>query len=298
MLLKDKIEKLPSTFTIGFLLGFPLTVLSIGLIAFSVSGNENNVPEKPMTDPVFDRPSYTANLQAPDDVVFDENTHYTTADSDVTVITPESESSQKENYQADRFTGVYAGENEEPISVPEEHSDYDENENSQNIDIIERVGNDISDEIWNNDDTTTYNSFTQADDVAGVDGCLGSISISSIDLTAKVYQSAFDEMEAMSNGIAHFNSTSSWDGNVGLCGHNWTPSGNGAYFKNLNKVKRGDRITYSTSLGTRTYQVTTVTTIDENDWSYLARTDDNRITLITCTFNDNSKRLCVQGVAV
>lgn len=288
-------NKLPSTFTIGFLLGFPLTVLSIGLIAFSVSNSGSDVPEIPMSDPVYDRPSYTANLQAPSDVTFDEGTQYATSD-DITVITPESTSNKGGNYQADEFEGVYIDESETPSSVPDGNTE--SNDVSLDYGIVERTGNDISDKIWTDDNVTTYNSFTQTDVVAGVDGCLGSISIPSIDLTAKIYQSDFDEMEAMSNGIAHFNSTSSWDGNVGLCGHNWTSSGNGAYFKNLNKVKRGDTITYTTSLGTRTYQVTTITTIDETDWSYLARTDDNRITLITCTFNNNSKRLCVQGVAI
>lgn len=42
----------------------------------------------------------------------------------------------------------------------------------------------------------------------------------------------------------------------------------------------------------------TVTTIKNNDWTYLESTADNRITLITCVAGDSSRRWVVQGVEI
>ena len=63
-------------------------------------------------------------------------------------------------------------------------------------------------------------------------------------------------------------------------------------------LKKGDKIKYTTKFGTRTYQVKTVTKINETDYSYLERTSDNRMTLITCVENVPRKRWCVQAVEV
>lgn len=49
-------------------------------------------------------------------------------------------------------------------------------------------------------------------------------------------------------------------------------------------------------LGTRYYTVGTIEIIDDDDWSYLGRTEDNRITLITCVAGQDDKRLVVQAV--
>ncbi len=50
--------------------------------------------------------------------------------------------------------------------------------------------------------------------------------------------------------------------------------------------------------GTRTYQVTSVKTIANNDWSYLQSTADNRITITTCLENHPESRVMVQAVEV
>ncbi|MFQ8761443.1 MAG: sortase [Intestinimonas sp.] len=60
----------------------------------------------------------------------------------------------------------------------------------------------------------------------------------------------------------------------------------------------GDTIRYQTSLGTRTYAVSSVKIIDWTDWSYLNSTSDNRITIITCLANQPTKRVCVQGIEI
>lgn len=101
------------------------------------------------------------------------------------------------------------------------------------------------------------------------------------------------ELSTLSSAIGHFTSTSLYAGNVGLASHNG--GGNGEYFKNLNKVKKGSEIYYQTNYGTRRYIVKVIKIIDETDWSYLENTNDNRLTLITCVKGQSSKRLCVQA---
>ena len=101
------------------------------------------------------------------------------------------------------------------------------------------------------------------------------------------------ELSTLSSAIGHFTSTSLYAGNVGLASHNG--GGNGEYFKNLNKVKKGSEIYYQTNYGTRRYIVKVIKIIDETDWSYLENTEDNRLTLITCVKGQSTKRLCVQA---
>lgn len=102
------------------------------------------------------------------------------------------------------------------------------------------------------------------------------------------------ELSILSSAIGHFTNTSLYAGNVGLASHNG--GGNGDFFRNLNKVKIGTEIYYKTNYGTRRYVVKDIKIIDEQDWSLLESTEDNRITLVTCVKGQKSKRLCVQAV--
>ena len=101
-------------------------------------------------------------------------------------------------------------------------------------------------------------------------------------------------MSILSSAIGHFTSTSLYAGNVGLASHNGGE--NGDFFRNLNKVKVGTEIYYTTNFGTRRYIVKDIQVIDETDWSLLEGTEDNRLTLITCVKGQNNKRLCVQAI--
>ena len=125
------------------------------------------------------------------------------------------------------------------------------------------------------------------------DGSIGTLKIPSVNLSVKVYET--ESLESLAKGAGHFKSTSCWDGNIGIAGHN---RGVTNHFGKIHTLKKGDKIKYTTKLGTRTYQVKTVTKINETDYSYLERTLDNRITLITCVENVPSKRWCVQAVEV
>lgn len=153
------------------------------------------------------------------------------------------------------------------------------------------------DELWLEDNTVTYNAFTLPEKAAFSDdsGSIGILSIPDIQLTVKVYEAA-DEMEAMELGAAHFKSTSAWDGNVGISAHNVNFNGTDGYFKDLHKLKVGAVLTYETALGIRIYTVTKVKTIPDNDWSYLSRSTENRVTLITCISGKPDKRLMVQAI--
>lgn len=101
------------------------------------------------------------------------------------------------------------------------------------------------------------------------------------------------DLSTLSTAIGHFTSTSLYAGNVGLASHNG--GGNGDYFKNLNKVKKGSEIYYQTNYGTRRYIVKVIKVIEETDWSMLENTNDNRLTLITCVKGQSTKRLCIQA---
>mgnify|MGYP005760923493 FL=1 len=125
------------------------------------------------------------------------------------------------------------------------------------------------------------------------DGSIGTLRIPEIDLKVTAYDG--DTYEAMKKGVGHIASTSAWDGNIGLVGHN---RGSNDYFRKLKNLELGDEITYKTKLGTREYEVTFIGRISETDWSRLQYTDDNRITLITCVEDVPDKRLCVQAVEV
>ena len=143
------------------------------------------------------------------------------------------------------------------------------------------------------DQVENTGNYTLPEKAAMKDGSIGILTIESIGVSAPVYETD-DEMEAMKKGIAHYKTTSAWNGNIGLCSHNGTTSY--CWFRDLYKLKKGGVVTYRTALGTRTYEVTEIKEIDETDWSMLGRTEDNRITMTTCIDGKPSKRLVVQAV--
>lgn len=130
-------------------------------------------------------------------------------------------------------------------------------------------------------------------DIIHYDDEIGTLTIPDILLeNAPIRESI--ELTTLSETIGHFPSTSIYEGNVGLASHN--SGSNGDFFKNLKNIKIGSEIYYQTKYGTKRYVVATKEIIDEEDWSYLSSTEDNRITLITCVAGQKDKRLCVQAV--
>lgn len=136
-------------------------------------------------------------------------------------------------------------------------------------------------------------AFTSVSGMRRSDGSIGTIKIPSLKINMKVWEG--ETSESMSKGVAHYSSTSGWDGNIGLCSHN---RGSAYSIGAIKDLKRGDTITYSTVYGTRTYSVSYVGTISNTDWSYLEATADNRITITTCLANQPSMRVVVQATEI
>ena len=134
-------------------------------------------------------------------------------------------------------------------------------------------------------------AYTSVEGMARSDGSIGTLSIPKLGINVTVWEG--ETNDSMAKGLGHFISTSGWDGNIGMCGHN---RGVQHAINSIKDLSAGDLITYTTVYGTRTYQVTMVKVISYTDWSYLQPTADNRITLTTCVMNQPTQRICVQAV--
>lgn len=154
-------------------------------------------------------------------------------------------------------------------------------------------------QVWGEVASLSAEDYTLPEDAALPDGSVGILTIPKLKLSAPVYETEEGgEMESMTKGVAHFATTSAWSGNIGLCSHNVAPAGAVAYFRDIHQLKKGDSISYKTALGEREYEVTEAKEIAEDDWSYLSRTEDNRLTLITCITGKANMRLMVQALEV
>ena len=136
-------------------------------------------------------------------------------------------------------------------------------------------------------------AYTSVEGMAYKDGHIGTIKIPSLKIDMKLWEG--ETNASMKKGLGHYSSTSAWDGNVGVCGHN---RGTKYAIGSIKNLEKGDTITYTTIYGTRTYAVTLVKTISNTDWSYLQAASDNRLTLTTCLANHPESRVVVQAVEV
>ncbi len=123
-------------------------------------------------------------------------------------------------------------------------------------------------------------------------GYLGTLSIPAIGLTVKVYQGT--DSATLAKGAGHFTETSAWNGNVAVAGHN---RGVNNHFGKIHTLNVGDKITYETKLGTRSYEVFAVSKIAVDDSTVLRDSADNILTLITCVMDQPQYRWCVQARA-
>lgn len=122
-------------------------------------------------------------------------------------------------------------------------------------------------------------------------GSIGKIEIPTLGLSVRIYQGT--DSKTLAKGIGHFEDTSIWEGNVCLAAHN---RGANSYFGQIHTLNIGDKITLTTKLGTRTYQVTDVSKVSETDRSGLADSAENMLTLYTCVRNQRDQRWCVTAV--
>lgn len=122
---------------------------------------------------------------------------------------------------------------------------------------------------------------------------IGVLKIDKIGLYQPVMEG--HSLEVLKTHLGHVDGSAYWRGNIGILGHN---NGNAGFFKRLTELKLDDVIEYITEDGTRTYKVSEIIEIEDTDWSKFARTEDNRITLVTCVKNVPTKRYCVQAVEI
>ena len=122
------------------------------------------------------------------------------------------------------------------------------------------------------------------------DGTIGTLTVERLNKTVKIYEG--ESLDNLKKGAGHFSSTSAWDGNVALAGHN---RGASAYFSFVKDLKEGDILVYTTKYGVRTYQVFSKTQVNELDASSLSWSSENILTLITCVADVPEMRFCVQA---
>ena len=122
------------------------------------------------------------------------------------------------------------------------------------------------------------------------DGSIGTLYVERTGKTIKVYEG--EDLSNLKIGAGHFSSTSAWDGNVALAGHN---RGGSAYFSFVKDLQNGDKLTYTTKYGTRTYEVYSKTQINEYDNLPLSWSAENMLTLITCVADVPELRFCAQA---
>ena len=164
--------------------------------------------------------------------------------------------------------------------------------------IINGTGGNIIFPTYSADDTyntgnsmVSYVGYTEVtDDLYYSSGHLGTLKIPELDLSVKIYQGTGSS--TLAKGVGHFTETSIWDGNVALAAHN---RGANSYFGEIHTLELGDRITLTTKMGTRTYEVYSVSKVSETDTSALASSTDNLLTLYTCVRNQSQYRWCVQA---
>ncbi len=120
------------------------------------------------------------------------------------------------------------------------------------------------------------------------------IIIPSIGVNAPIAEGT--STDVMNRFVGHFENTDVWNGNVALAAHNRGYPVN--FFSNIKYLNAGEIIEYYYQGNLRKYTIQTVTVIKDTDWSYLAKTSDNKITLITCVEDQPEYRRCIQAVEI
>lgn len=143
----------------------------------------------------------------------------------------------------------------------------------------------IQDRLDNEDIKSTDDLMQQIDG----EYVIGVIKIDKIGFSGLVYKGT--SLDTLSKGVGHFDSSPYLNGNVCLAAHNTSK-----YWAKLHTLKKGDKIIYTSFLGTKEYSVTDMLQISETDWTKLSNTTENMLTLLTCVKGKPTQRLCVQAL--
>jgi len=128
------------------------------------------------------------------------------------------------------------------------------------------------------------------------DGSVGVLSIPSLGINNLSVVEDGENLDNIKVLPGHFINTALFDGNVCICGHNFTDKS--PWFGKLSNIQEGASITWKTKFGIRQYKVTTKQNIAADDWSFLMDTAENRMTIITCLAGQaQTHRILVQAVS-
>lgn len=155
---------------------------------------------------------------------------------------------------------------------------------------IDNIIEDYSDETIQ--DRLDNEAIKSTDDLMQqIDGeyVIGVIKIDKIGFSGLVYKGT--SLDTLSKGVGHFDSSPYLNGNVCLAAHNTSK-----YWAKLHTLKKGDKIIYTSFLGTKEYSVTDMLQISETDWTKLSNTTENMLTLLTCVKGKPTQRLCVRAL--
>ena len=198
----------------------------------------------------------------------------------------------------------YIGENENLNNVVQNENSI---ENTTQNTVKNTSNNTVQNKLTNKATNTTQNQVTntiknQVNNTTKPTNTVNKISnlnewrlvIPKISLNAPIAEGTTSKV--MDEYIGHFENTATLEGNIGLAAHNRGYPVN--YFKNIKNLEKGDVIEYFCGNTKKEYKVETVTIISDTDWTYLAQTKENKITLITCVENEPNYRRCIQAVEI
>lgn len=118
-----------------------------------------------------------------------------------------------------------------------------------------------------------------------------SLEIPKINLVAEIKEGT-DE-KTLNQYIGHFEETSTLDGNIGLAAHNRGYNVN--YFARIKELTKKDKIFYTYKGKIVEFEVIDYGIISETDWSKLEKTEESKLTLITCVEDRPEYRRFVQA---
>ena len=169
--------------------------------------------------------------------------------------------------------------------------------NNNPINEVYGIISNIESEIKNNNQKESIQTINQEEkkdnneEASTLDFGNWYIEIPIISLKAPIAEGT--SLDILSKKIGHFEETAIEFGNIGLAAHN--RGYEFSFFKDLYKLKNGDEIIYTHEDFKKTYIVEKNIIIKNFDWSNLEKTEDNKLTLITCVENEPDYRRCVQA---
>ena len=117
------------------------------------------------------------------------------------------------------------------------------------ISVVQKENKGDNQEIMKATGSKEKESETTKDE--NIEDDIWQIEIPKINLSAPISEGT--SQEVMLEFVGHFESTSKWNGNVGLAAHNRGYPIN--YFSRLKELKNEDKIIYKTKYGTKTYAI-------------------------------------------